>query len=712
MKLNKIPIIITILTLIISGSINAQSVAPPSAGGVSSCAPATLTLSASSFWAVKQTWYTSPTGTANIGTFNVDDVGLVKYTAYFSSSTAYYVSAIDANGNESTRITITVTIGGSGCGGSCPVSATPAGQIHQICSSDLGTFTFTASSGSNYQWKEKIGSWYMNIPGAVYRTFTPTRAGFYRVEVGTSCGQKLLPYDLQLMVTNTPVAQIVSPAENPVTACSINNSINLTSSYGQNYQWKRNGTEIPGANYRTYHPTQSGYYSVVLHGGCGTDESSTKTINIINPTQLTVNISGPSTITECKEATYTATVGAGLGNSVNYQWYVNNLAKGTNGIFSSNNLNNGDDIKCTITLNNSSLCVSPTQATSNTISVMITDLPKPYTTYASSSCGAKTIRLHAQSFDGAEKMIWYTNSYDDDNAGTIDVDDIGHCFYEDYFESSVTYYVAAILGECESPREPLNVTINYPATPAVRAHNSSNGASLGTIFTACENTASNFYFECGSGDSFQWLKGEISGNYQEIDGEDSNIFHPTETAFYKVVVQRSCGGEWTSPGMQFTILSLPNINIIANPSTTVDPLEHIQLTASGAGTYQWSPNNYLNIAEGNNVTCIPEESITYTVTGTSNNCASTKNINVIVNMSVEIQRNGNNLAAIANGGKKPYTYEWSNGSTSSQILAPNYGTSCTVTVTDALGVQVSDTKVVDFQNIELLNYIYTRTLRT
>ena len=84
-----------------------------------------LTLSASSPWAVKQTWYTSSSGSANIGTFDVNNVGLVKYTAYFSITTTYYVSAIDANGNESLRRSVTATIQSSGGGGNCNISVSP-----------------------------------------------------------------------------------------------------------------------------------------------------------------------------------------------------------------------------------------------------------------------------------------------------------------------------------------------------------------------------------------------------------------------------------------------------------------------------------------------------------------------------------------------------------------------------------------------------------
>ena len=67
-----------------------------------------------------------------------------------------------------------------------------------------------------------------------------------------------------------------------------------------------------------------------------------------------------------------------------------------------------------------------------------------------------------------------------------------------------------------------------------------------------------------------------------------------------------------------------NVTICAGQSTV--------LTASGSGTYVWSPNTGLSATTGDSVTANPIVTTTYTVTGTdANGCSTTATVKVTVN---------------------------------------------------------------------------------
>ncbi|HOU99122.1 MAG TPA: PKD domain-containing protein, partial [Bacteroidales bacterium] len=57
----------------------------------------------------------------------------------------------------------------------------------------------------------------------------------------------------------------------------------------------------------------------------------------------------------------------------------------------------------------------------------------------------------------------------------------------------------------------------------------------------------------------------------------------------------------------------------------------VTLTASGANDYSWSPSTYLSSTTGSVVDATPDQTITYTVTGTNGACSSSDSITITVN---------------------------------------------------------------------------------
>ncbi len=113
------------------------------------------------------------------------------------------------------------------------------------------------------------------------------------------------------------------------------------------------------------------------------------------------------------------------------------------------------------------------------------------------------------------------------------------------------------------------------------------------------------------------------------------------------------------------------LTVVPNPTITVTPLTNticvggnINLTASGATSYDWSPNTALNTTTGANVNANPGTTTTYTVVGSQNSCTSSAvyQVSVIVvpnllyNVSQPIICNGEKTNINVNGASG---YNWS-----------------------------------------------------
>lgn len=191
--------------------------------------------------------------------------------------------------------------------------------------------------------------------------------------------------------------------------------------------------------------------------------------------------------------------------------------------------------------------------------------------------------------------------------------------------------------------------------------------------------------------SYQWYR-----DGSAISGATSTVINASQSGNYTVWLTYSgstaCGGT--------IVLESDPINVTVNPSPTitVTPAQSsvcsgnsIQLSATGATSYNWSPGGMT----GATVTVSPSSTTTYTVTGTSNGCSGSSQATVNVSTPTssithtDVSCNGGNNGSAtvnASGGNPPYTYQWNNGQNSmiaNNLTAGNYS----VTVTDAASCQ-------------------------
>ncbi|MCK8482380.1 gliding motility protein, partial [Flavihalobacter algicola] len=118
----------------------------------------------------------------------------------------------------------------------------------------------------------------------------------------------------------------------------------------------------------------------------------------------------------------------------------------------------------------------------------------------------------------------------------------------------------------------------------------------------------------------------------------------------------------------------------AGADVTISEGESTTLTATGADTYLWSTG-----ATTASISVTPNSSTTYTVTGFSNNCESTDEVLVTVNIE-NVTANAGSDVTICNGESTTLTatggttYVWSTGETTASITVnPNTTTDYTVT---------------------------------
>jgi gliding motility-associated-like protein len=181
------------------------------------------------------------------------------------------------------------------------------------------------------------------------------------------------------------------------------------------------------------------------------------------------------------------------------------------------------------------------------------------------------------------------------------------------------------------------------------------------------------------GNSYLWSTGETTASI--------TVSPPLGNNTYSVTVTNTSTGCSTVRIVTVQVVTAPNAQITGN--NFICPGQSTTLTASGGTSYLWSTGHATS-----SITVSPTTTTTYTVTVYAGTCYSTASIQVnvytpptinITSQNVTCYNSNNGSASVTViAGNPPYTYLWSNGQTSSQIVnlsAGNY----LVTVTDGNG---------------------------
>lgn len=205
--------------------------------------------------------------------------------------------------------------------------------------------------------------------------------------------------------------------------------------------------------------------------------------------------------------------------------------------------------------------------------------------------------------------------------------------------------------------------------------------------------------------------GEWSGTGMDADG----VFSPAEAGIGTFVITYTVPGICESSDSEtMTVSALPTVNAGADEEICEDA--SVQLGASGAQNYSWSPSTGLSSSSVANPNASPNSTVTYTVTGTdANGCVDTDQVQVVVNPSPVVTANvvgdnpicqGESLQLNADG---LTTMTWTpsgsltGANTENPTATPSTTTTYTVTGVDANGCAGSATATV---NVIIVNSIF------
>jgi|GEM_PF-3393697 len=150
------------------------------------------------------------------------------------------------------------------------------------------------------------------------------------------------------------------------------------------YTWNRNGVSMGTTTVNTYNAsglTATANYSITLltEGGCSTTSAPVTITITTSVTPAATITASDNNICSGTSITYTVINTANGGTTPAYQWQVNGSpVVGETGSTFTYVPDNGDIISCVLTSNDP--CASPTQATSNTVAMIVTPTVIPSAT--------------------------------------------------------------------------------------------------------------------------------------------------------------------------------------------------------------------------------------------------------------------------------------------------------------------------------------------
>ncbi len=458
----------------------------------------------------------------------------------------------------------------------------PAKGITGNTSICKGTYTvLTATSGaSNYKWTPSST---LDTPFGISVKASPTLNTTYKVVATNAYGCSDSSY-ITVIVNQIPLVKITASQD----SVCVNYPITLTASGASTYKWlPANGLTDSTGTTVVVHPTQPTIYKVIGFSAQGCFDTAKLELNFHSFAPIKTHASDTQ-ICVGKKVTLSATSGS------SFQWLPTNGFNGSS---------------------NDSITVAPLTTTLykvtgvniygciDTVSILIkvSSLPQvSITTSDTMLCWGNAVVLNAH---GADTYHWLAaNGLNDSVGDNVSVNPL----------TTTTYTVIGInAGGC---LDSSMITIYVSTKPqAVIAGKNRICKGESTTLTA------------SGGNTYQWYPafGLNSTNAAQV------IASPTNNSTYHVIVISSNQCRDTAQ-IQIVVDDIPAV-VITPAAPTINKGQTVNLSASGATTYQWSPALGLNTTSGNTVIASPIVTTTYSVVGSdTNQCKSTKMVTVNV----------------------------------------------------------------------------------
>jgi gliding motility-associated-like protein len=450
-----------------------------------------------------------------------------------------------------------------------------AGADKSVCNG--GSVTITATGGTSYTWSP-ISS--LSCGNCANPTATPTTTTTYIV-TGTDtngCSNK------DTIVVNINALPTVS-AGSDKKVCR-GSSANLTVTGAKTYTWTpTTGLSCSGCANPTASPTSTTNYVVSGTDSNGCTNKDTVQV-VVNPLP---NVSAGADKSICigNTASLTAT------GALNYSWSPSTGLSCT--LCSNPTVTTTTSTSYVVTGTDTNGCVN-----TDTVNVIVNPLPIVNAGPDKSVCNGNSAALSAS---GASTYVWTPTS------GLS----CTSCYNPTASPASTTSYIVTGTDAkgCVNTDtiivtvKPLPVIIKSPDQSICQGKSVKIGASGAASYTWTPATG----LSCTNC--------------------DSTIASPTNTTSYKVTGTGSNG--CTDTAHVKVIVNPPPTITINHPDTTICGGQSLQLVASGASTYTWSPATGLSCISCSDPIADPSSAIKYTITGEdANGCTGTGSININV----------------------------------------------------------------------------------
>lgn len=439
-----------------------------------------------------------------------------------------------------------------------------------------------------------------------------------------------------------------NPAITPVGPfCTTSAPVQLTA-VDMGGTWSGPGTSASG----TFNPATAGIGTFTINYSVGVAPCNSASSTTITVAPAPVAGTASSTVT-----TFCGTTNVPLtltGSSGTVQWQSGPTSTGP-----WTNITGGTGTSYTVTGVNTSRCFRAvvsgcgTPVNSNVICVTANPIPTINAGADVAVCAGNSTTLTAS---GGTTYSWSPSTYLNTSTGASVISTPA---------ATITYTVTGTTAGCTNTDQ---VTVTYNALPTVNAGIDQSVCIGGAVTLS------------GSGaNTYSWNNSVTNGT----------AFNPTVTATYTVTGTSTAGCINTDQAV-VTVNPLPSVN--AGPDVSICSGASTTLTASGAGSYSWSPGGQTTAA----ITVSPAATTTYTVTGTSLGCTATDAVTVTIlgnapinaGPDVTICANGSSMLS-ASGGS---TYTWDNGLGvgNNVSVSPTTTTTYSVVGTTASGCTGSD----------------------
>ena len=248
------------------------------------------------------------------------------------TTSSYKFNVTKADNNAKIKVTIKGGCKPDVASKECVITVKDGGAITEgpkdleLCVGNPAKFSVKATgSGITYQWK-KNG---VNIPGENKADLSITSvseadAGFYTVEVTGACaitGSGPLTAKLSISKPFTITSQPTG-TQNVCPGGSISFSVTVSGGKNLKYQWKKNGTALPGETKSSYSTNisgsgEAGTYSCDVTDDCGQTQTTTTATVIVGSVAAISTQPTSQIICEGGSASFSVTA---TGANIKYQW--------------------------------------------------------------------------------------------------------------------------------------------------------------------------------------------------------------------------------------------------------------------------------------------------------------------------------------------------------------------------------------------------------